>query len=245
MVTVNVSGRKLRVDFRYDKKYSLEVPDPTFHTRMKQRLASVSKDLRMTVKAHFRRSEPRMMKVERPLTQVYLTLVNGPKSETILHKRELKLYFKDTAFSRKSNEMEKLRRFMCDGLLREARHMQLISDEEQVAIWDAIKNRYQKSFVPAPAPPGTTPPPALVAATTGRKIEVVDAESVTRIAASEDGNDADTIPVESRMVVSRRSVKKPSGSHTVINKLISFPGPWHYVKPDLSEMERLPGERVH
>ena len=239
MISVNVNGRRLSIRFCYSKRYNLDVPDPSWDQRLKGELKKVlqpTKGLsgealslvedqnnhdRTATIAQFKRSNPRFMRVSRPLTQCYLEEGAG-KSAVVLAKEERKVWFRDKPFPRKSDQMEKFRKLLIKYTLEKAGDK--ISHDERTALWHAFLTRHTVRPNPIVTPPSSTTPTPASAARGMRSTQVRTPEEIEK----------DTVPPALRIT----HVPRPEGvplvastpdGHGVVNKVISFPaGRWNY-----------------
>lgn len=232
MITAQVNGRALSVWFCYKKSYALDIPRKLTHAQRKGTACyscGQTKDApvhRTNGDGHlFGKAKPeaRFERVLRPLTQCYLGEGTGP-DRRIVEKVELKLYHRDLPYDRKSDQMERLRMFLMEAVMRKSG----LTKDERRCLWHSFLTR--RTVRPNIATPDGTPPAASVATPrVGRRINVVSTP--------------DTVPEGNRIVVARRASRSPDG-HGVTNQVVTpFPNRWHYDRVMALPLE--PGEMVH
>jgi hypothetical protein len=226
MISVRVNNRDLSIRFCYTKRYAVDVPDPTRKQRMVDHLSTVPAAERVAAKRAFLNREPRYMRAVRPLTQCYLEERQPDGTFLTLAKVELKLYYRDAPWPRKSVEAEKLRKWLIAKVLKQTD----LDKSTRKCIWDAFLTRRVKAK--AVTPPESNPP---AAPQLGRPIGVIDVPPADiRIIPP------DTVPEDRRIiaVTHRVAAQAPVGKvdagtqgrdgHSVVNKVVPIKRPWHY-----------------
>lgn len=231
MVNVSINGRRLGITFDYSHKSAKDIPDPDRKRRLKFHLNGLHGESRDRAKAEFLKSQPKYVRVERPLTQVYLTEGAG-KDQIILAKFEYRLSHLDKPFQRGSAELEQFRLRMIRELFKTPASRQHLTRDDRRILWHAILTRFAKRpsviKVHENSPSGAPAHPTHVV---GRHahVKVVPASESTPPTEGDplesdaprvDPSTPDTIPVGHRLEV----VPKPVGA----SEVKPIKRHWHY-----------------
>ena len=203
MVNVSINGRRLGITFDYSHKSAKDIPDPDHKRRLKFHLTGLMGDARKRERDAFLKSQPKFIRVTRPLTQVYLTEGVG-KDQIILAKFEYRLSHLDKPFQRGSEELEQLRLRMIRELFATPAARQHLSRDDRRILWHAILTRFAKRESVIKPDPGSTPTsnhPTVVGRRATLKVVTPAPVPETEGDPPTDSNDPDTVPLGHRLQV--------------------------------------------
>ena len=222
MVNVSINGRRLGITFDYSHKSAKDIPDPNRKRRLRFHLEGLKGDERKREREQFLKSQPKFIRVQRPLTQVYLTEGAG-KDQIILAKFEYRLSHKDKPFQRGSEELEQLRLRMVRELFATQAARQHLTRDDRRILWHAILTRFAKRQSVLKPDPGSGPAsnhPISVGRRATIKVVAPAPAPETEGDPPPNQDSPDTIPLARRLQL----VPKPVGA----TEVKPIKRPWNY-----------------